>query len=282
MHTMDINHILENIGLNPKEIKIYLALLQNGPMSILEIARESHIKRTTIYPFIISLKEKRLVDIGLSTYNKKIKAREPKQLLQYAKSQERTFGRAVLHLSEELNNLEKLYRQDFSEVEVKYYEGIDECREMLSKLLEVKGEILSYSSWMKYPYIGEGFCKKLYQKIHLLKNFTGERELVSGTEHNLWHAQEYIKLPTYNKKYLFRFIPPKKEFIKVDTYLFNDIKMVVSFKGVKPNGIYIKNKDMVDSEKAVFEVLYTDVALEYEEYLKKYNIDKSKLTHKHE
>lgn len=276
---MNIQRILENIGLSPKEIKIYLALLALGPATVQEIAKEAHLKRTTTYPFLDELKAKGLIEWGVTKYNRKAKVKEPIQLLRYAKARERKFGRAVLTLEENIKDIEKHFVQDLSDVEVKYYEGIKECREMLLELLTARREIIGYSSWMKYPYIGEEWCHHLEEKIK--KKGLKERKIISGTEHNLYHAKDYIKQSDYKQQYFFKFIPPRKEFIKVDIYLFNDIKLTLSFKGVKPNGIYIKNKDLVQSDKAVFEVLYNDIALEYEEYLKKHKIDKKKLRHEH-
>jgi sugar-specific transcriptional regulator TrmB len=277
---MNIQRVLENTGLNPKEVKIYLALLKLGSATVNEIAKEARIKRTTIYPFLDDLKTKGLIEWGVSKYNRKAKVKEPKQLLRFAKARERKFGRAVLTLEENLKEINKHYIQDLSDVEVKYYEGINECREMLLGLLKAKREIIGYSSWMKYPFMGEKWCHKLESKIK--KKGLKERKIISGTEHNLYHGKEYIKEVDYNKQYFFKFIPPRKEFIKVDIYLFNDIKLTLSFKGVKPNGIYIRNKDLVQSDKAIFEVLYNDVALEYEEYLEKHGIEKMKLKHSHD
>lgn len=276
---MNITRVLENIGLNPKEVKIYLALLKLGSATVSEVSKETRYKRTTIYPFLDNLKSKGLIDWGVTRYNRKAKPRDPKQLLRFARAKERKYGRAVLSLEENFKEINKHYIQDLSDVEVKYYEGKKECREMLLELVKAKREIIGYSSWMKYPFIGEKWCHKLEAKIK--NKGLKERKIVSGTEHNLYHSKEYVKEPDYNLQFFFKFIPPKKEFIKVDIYLFNDIKMILSFKSVKPNGIYIRNKDLVQSDKAIFEVLYNDVALEFEEYLKKHRIDKRKLRHSH-
>jgi len=278
---MNIDRIIENVGLTPIETKIYLALLKLGRSTVSEIAKETKIKRTTIYPFLAELKSKRLIEWGINKYNKKIQVKEPSNLLRFVKSQERKYGRNVLKLEENFKDVKKLYSNHLADVELKYFEGINECREMMLELMNAKGEIYSYSSWMKYPYIGKEWCNSLYKKIYNSGKVKCEKELVSGTEHNLYHAKEYIKLPTYNKIYFFRFIPPKKEFINVDIHIFNDIKVILSFKSVKPNGIYIKNKDIVQSDRAIFEVLYSDVSLEYEKYLEKQKIDPKKLKHKH-
>jgi DNA-binding MarR family transcriptional regulator len=276
---MNIERILENIGLNRKEIKIYLSLLKLGKATVAEISKEAHLKRTTIYPFLDELKLKGLIEWGMNKYNRRAKVKDPKQLLRFARAQDRKYGRAVLKLEGNLDEIEKHYIQDLSDVEVKYYEGKKECRIMLQELLKAKEAITGYNSWMKYPYIGENWCKVLEAKMD--KKGLVDKKIISATEHNLWHAKDYIKLPDYKKSYFFKFIPPVKEFINVDVYLFDDIKLTLSFKSVKPNGIYIRNKDIVQSEKAIFNVLYKDIALEYEDYLKKHKIDPKKLKHEH-
>lgn len=275
---MNIQRILVNIGLSKKEVKVYLALLKIGNATIAEISRETRLKRTTLYPFIESLRLKGLIDLSIDSYNKKASVKDPKQVLRYAKNKERKYGRAVLKLEENLKELNSHYIQDLSKVELKYYEGRDECRTLLKEILKAKREIIGYSSWMKYAFLGEKWCHELENQIK--KRGLKERKIISGTEHNLYHGRDYVRHDDYKQQYFFKFIPPKREFIKVDIYLFNDIKIILSFKQVKPNGIYIRNKDLVQSDMAIFEVLYSEVGLEFEEYLKKYDIDKKKLKHK--
>lgn len=279
---MNIERLLENIGLSKKEVSIYLALLKVNTATVSQLSKETRIKRTTIYPFLDSLKSKGLVEWGVDKYNRNIQVKDPKNLLTYAENRERKYGRTVLTLKAQIDEIQKQYVQDVSDVEVRYFEGVDECKEMLQELLKVEGEIVGYSSWWRYQTMGEEWCHALEKKIERVPTFTKEIKIISATEHNLWHGQEYVKLPNYGNCYFFRFIPPKKEFIKVDIFLFNDIKLTLSYKGVRPNGIYIKNRDLVESEKTIFEVLYDEVGLEYEQYLQKHKIDKVKLKHSHE
>src|SRR3989339_835319 len=53
---------LEAYGLSKKEAEIYLALLQKGPSTILEIAKKTHQPRTTLYPMLEYVKEPYLVE----------------------------------------------------------------------------------------------------------------------------------------------------------------------------------------------------------------------------
>ncbi|MFH1542904.1 MAG: helix-turn-helix domain-containing protein [Patescibacteria group bacterium] len=276
---MNTHRLLENIGLSPSEVKIYLALLRLGDTTVNEIAKDTRIKRTTIYPFLDSLRDKGLIEWGLQKYNRKARAKEPQQLIRFAEAQERSFGRAVLKLNDQIKDIEKIYSPNLKDVEVKYFEGVKECHKMLLELYNINGNMYTYSSWMKYQYLEHEWCENFYNELYKQKGMKSNIQIVSGTEHNLWHAREYVKEARYGKTYFPRFIQPKKYYINIDTFLFNDIKLILSFKNVKPNGIYIKNKDLAQSEKAVFKVLYNDIALEYEDYLKKHKIDRKKLEH---
>ena len=57
----NLNYVLEKAGLNRRETALYLALLQMGPSSILNIARKADMKRPTAYLVIDELMKKGLV-----------------------------------------------------------------------------------------------------------------------------------------------------------------------------------------------------------------------------
>ena len=57
---MDISQ-LTTLGLSETEANIYIALIESGPASILELARRTRINRSTIYYLLQSLKEKQLI-----------------------------------------------------------------------------------------------------------------------------------------------------------------------------------------------------------------------------
>jgi len=54
-------HLLINLGFSEKEARIYLAAYCLGMTTVVEIARKTSLKRTTIYPIIESLKKKGLL-----------------------------------------------------------------------------------------------------------------------------------------------------------------------------------------------------------------------------
>ena len=53
--------ILKNLGLDEKEIKVYLACLQLGSATVQDLSVKSGVKRTNIYNFIDDMKQRGLL-----------------------------------------------------------------------------------------------------------------------------------------------------------------------------------------------------------------------------
>lgn len=71
---------LEKLGLNSRESRVYLALLQIGEATMQEIAAKSGVKRTTVYGIIKSLKEKGLLKIVIGQKKVLYCAQNPKKI----------------------------------------------------------------------------------------------------------------------------------------------------------------------------------------------------------
>ena len=71
---------LEKLGLNSRESRVYLALLQIGEATMQEIAAKSGVKRTTVYGIIKSLKEKGLLKIVIGQKRILYCAQNPKKI----------------------------------------------------------------------------------------------------------------------------------------------------------------------------------------------------------
>lgn len=56
-----IAEILNNLGLNEKEVVVYLAVLKEGKITALHIANKTKLKRTTVYAILDRLVGKRLI-----------------------------------------------------------------------------------------------------------------------------------------------------------------------------------------------------------------------------
>lgn len=71
---------LKTFGLNEKEAKTYMALLELGEAVVQRISQKSKIKRTTLYDVLESLKEKGLVGTTIKNKRKYYVASDPREL----------------------------------------------------------------------------------------------------------------------------------------------------------------------------------------------------------
>jgi len=61
---------LEQLGLSVAEAQIYLAVLRSGPLTASDLANETGIARTSVYPALCSLADKGLVESGVGRGSK--------------------------------------------------------------------------------------------------------------------------------------------------------------------------------------------------------------------
>ncbi len=60
-----LQEALQGIGLDPKEAKVYLALLEIGQGGLSEIALKSKLNRTSLYPILTTLLEKKFISLSI-------------------------------------------------------------------------------------------------------------------------------------------------------------------------------------------------------------------------
>ena len=79
---MNIIEQLNMLGLNGRQAKVYLTLLQLGSATAIEIAKAAKYKHPTVYDVLDALKEKRLVTETLSNGKKLFCAEDPETFQQ--------------------------------------------------------------------------------------------------------------------------------------------------------------------------------------------------------
>jgi len=81
--------VLENLGLNPNEAKVYCALIKLGSSLAGRIAEVSKVHRRTVYDVLESLMDKGLVSFIVKANRKYFEATHPKRLMELLKEKEK-------------------------------------------------------------------------------------------------------------------------------------------------------------------------------------------------
>jgi len=102
----DIAPILQSFGLLDSDIKTYLAALENGPSTVLEIAKETQLSRQATYMAIESLTKRGLMASLLRGKKRLYAAEPPDKLLAYGKRRDAEMHDRVQDLERLLPELE--------------------------------------------------------------------------------------------------------------------------------------------------------------------------------
>jgi predicted DNA-binding transcriptional regulator len=152
--------LLSNLGLNEREIAVYLAGIQLGPTTIAKLSQHSNLGRTTVYPVIETLTKKGLMTEMYSGWKKCYSAESPSKLrliLEQKKSE----------LDELLPELDELTLNQDDQSLIKIQNGKTQIKKTYYDLLETKDPkdylvIANRELWESN--MGESFTGDFYNK----------------------------------------------------------------------------------------------------------------------
>lgn len=236
--------ILEEIGLNENEAKVYLAALNLGSTTVLKLAQAAEIKRPTVYTVVESLKQKGLMAIEVKGFKKKYVAEDPKKLEAVLDAKKKKFATLLPQFS-------TLYNLDGSAGAIKYYEGLEAIKGVYENLIRDvrRGEdylvLSNVEEWVSHD--KEHFTEFLYRraqlpiKIRMLWQDSSLAREWKGLERN-FNAEIRI-LPETTKLKTNLVITPQRVFIHQIT-----LPLV---------GILIENKSVIEMHKEMYEIIWS-------------------------
>lgn len=134
---MNLMEQLERLDLKGRQAKVYLALLQLGSASAIEIAKYTKLKHPTVYDVLDLLREKQLVCETVSGRRRLFSPEDPARLAEIE-------NRRKEALDAVLPDLYALYRGGEKRPRVHYYEGGEGGEALRSALLNVKAKEYFY------------------------------------------------------------------------------------------------------------------------------------------
>ena len=129
MKNADFVNNLKELGLTENEAATYISMLSLGPCTVLQISKDSGIKRTTIYSTLESLKAKGLVNIQVKGLKEFYATEGPEKLEQMLELKRQKF-KVMLPELQAIHNLQG--GQSF----IKYYEGVSGVKTVYDHILD--------------------------------------------------------------------------------------------------------------------------------------------------
>lgn len=235
-----ISKVLENLGLNAKEAKVYLAALEIGSNPVSKIASKAKINRVTTYDIIEKLVKKGLMSSFTRAKVKYFTAAEPEIVVT-------DFQRKVGELKEALPELQRLTGETVHP-RVRYFEGLEGIRHIYEDTLTSKSEILNYGDseeirrhWPTYDqdYVAKRADKKIFLRGVALDDEYG-RNVVNNN-------------PGYYRE--IRLVSKDKFNFSNEICIYDDKVAIISFKD-ELIGMIIESPEIANTQRAVFGMVW--------------------------
>lgn len=146
--------ILEEIGLTPGEIKVYLALVGLGEITTGPIVAESKVSVSKVYTILERLAKKGLVSHVIKNNTKYFKAADPNRLLVYLKEKEQNLKQQEQKLKKFLPELELKQKSVVTEETAQVFDGLRGIQTARERTLNImkKGDEMWIIGIARTPY----------------------------------------------------------------------------------------------------------------------------------
>jgi HTH-type transcriptional regulator, sugar sensing transcriptional regulator len=230
--------VLSQLGLDEKQAKIYLAVLELGGSTVLPISKKSKVKRTYCYDILSSLVEKGLVSFIIKNNRRRYFAEDPKKIGDDLKNKLHSFETV-------LPELESLHNINPNKPRVRFYEGLAGIMSVYELALGTDHLDAISSPTVIDKYLGESYLKSYSQRL-MKPKFT-IRELI--TDKPGYYHQFYVK-----PQHQYRFLPQGLR-LKTDMFILDNKLALISY-GENLHAVVIEDSSIVDTHKALFEIIW--------------------------
>jgi HTH-type transcriptional regulator, sugar sensing transcriptional regulator len=236
---MELSEVLKKAGLNDKEAKVYLALLELGVSSAYKIAPKAGLKRPITYIVLESLKARGLVSVVPQGEKNLYVAAEPGKIMGELERTRELYKRF-------LPNLEALHNESGrkEKPKVQFFEGKEAVGELYEKIIASK-EVEFFSTIKDIISVFPEYPKRLNERA-----FVGQmriRELLTKNPGDV----AYAKTMKHNQYFEHRFAPGAGEFL-TDNCLFDGNVAFFSFQPFI-YAVLIQSQGIYKSLRSLFE-----------------------------
>lgn len=250
----DLESKLVDFDLSLVEAKIYLHLLNKQPQTVLSLARELRIPRTSVYDNVLKLVEKGLLERVVKFKSQEFKASPLDQLSRTVEKEKRK----VESLAQTLDQLKQILVNPIdpsTSTQVRYYHGTSGIQQMMWNATKAIKETVGYSVYGRVEIVGSTFMKKFIEVF--IENKIRDRVIVNPTKQTLDIIKKDVKPGRHQNTFNdIRYLPQSQLYVSGDTTIYNNIFAVAYWKQGEIVGVEIENAELVHTQKTIFETLW--------------------------
>ncbi len=243
--------ILREIGLTEGEIKVYLALLDEGSTTTGSLIKRSKVSASKVYQILERLSQKGLVSSVIKQKTRYFQATDPKRILDYLAEKENA-------IEEQKHNIQKVLplllakHQEKTREEVEMYKGMAGVRNMFYSILDdlKKGD--------EYHVISAGWGFEREEEGRTMLNAYHEQRVKKGIyAHLLFNFESFplARTVSWGGKLCAIKSMPQDLTTTTQIMIFKDKIFIILWKK-DPLGFVIKDMELRETFKKYFDVLW--------------------------
>lgn len=256
---MTLEDYLQKVGLSDKEARLYVTGLQLGPATVQELARDSEIKRTTVYEVIKTLQDKKLINVSQRGKRQIYIMEEPENVRLFLKQKEKVFQRI-------LPELESLKNKDTRKPAVRIFEGKKGLEKIYEDMIKEPSEILALAA--PKDLISSGmleFLRNDWEPRRIKNGIKMRRVNINLTGQKKW---DYRIKPIPEELEEIRYLPIDDYPFTIGIYIYRRKVAFVSYQSQEMVGIMLRSPAVNRTMRAVFENYWNTGPVEDKEYWK--------------
>lgn len=231
---------LRELGLSEHESSIYLSLLKTGGATASSVAKDTGVKRTTVYALLKALAEKGFVTLYYRKNKQLFYAEKPERVVSYYEKKVKTFEAMI-------PSLESLSKKQISIAGIRFIETLTELKKFY-------GGILDEYKNKRYYIIGDAGAWEGLEPEFFVQFRKNRAKANVHTQILLTNTSKTVN--PEDKKLLreVKFLP-KKYFFKSTIDIYKDKILIVSPE-LSSLAVVIEIAAMTDIFKSIFEMLW--------------------------
>ncbi len=245
-----MKNVFENLGLNEKEMRIFLKMLELGAQPISIIAKYTNTRRTSMYAILERLKSTGLVEEFERNNIRYVKCREIRNVKDILTNKEHDIKKALETFEKELPGLQALEDRLSITPKIRFFEGERGIAKIYENALKEKSFYTFFN-----PEDAKRIVPTYYAKIPKLikRSKAKSREIVT----NCAEAKKYQK-ENHSEIHRIKILPASKLF-NADVIISKNKIYMISYKEDQISGVEISSEPLTQALRVIFEQAWNNL-----------------------
>ena len=251
-----IEEFLQKLGFGAQATALFVALTQNGPLTLLEASRHANLERTKLYRLIDELKDRGLIEEIPAYKRRTIKAASLSTLEMMVREQEvksKSLTGTLPAFSQALQSL----THNVSASNVIYYHGREGIKQMTWHILRCQGLYRTYSYRFWEEMTGLPFVLQLNERM------VKQKFIVHDIFSDQYFDYKKACMKSHGGKpegdwswWRARYIPEKILLIDQNIDVYNDVVAFYHWQDEETFGVEIYNERVAEFHKQMHDIVW--------------------------